>query len=395
MTASTELSGADSTGSSASGLRLAVVGMSEPGPCGVRDHGRLLAEQLEREGVPCSRHWLERTAPSTLRGAMAEARAWAAALPAQIDATGAEAIVVHYSCFASAYRGVPLLAHPLAGALRRSRLPVVAVLHELFYPFGRDGARGLMWAGTQRLALLELMRAVDAAIATTEQRCELLARTRWLPRRPAAFAPVYSNLPAPSGAGAGTLDGAERPAIGMFGFHYDGDGGALVLRALGLLDERGRGVELRLIGSPGPDSRAGQAWSARAREQGVTQDIAFTGLLDPQPLSDTLASVQLLLFADQPGPTSRKGTLAGSLASGTPVLALDGPATWPEFRRSGALRIVPRDAESLAAGIEALLADPAARAELGARGRAFAHDEMGVARTAATVRELLAPLVPR
>jgi glycosyltransferase involved in cell wall biosynthesis len=367
--------------------------MSEPGPCGVRDHGRLLAEQLEREGIPCSRHWLERTAGTSLRAAMAQARAWAAALPAQIDATGAEAIVVHYSCFASAYRGVPLLAHPLAGALRRSRLPVVAVLHELFYPFGRDGARGVLWASTQRLALLELMRAVDAAIATTEERCELLERTRWLPRRPTAFAPVYSNLPAPSGAPGRGPGGSDRPTIGMFGFHYDGNGGALVLRALDLLDERGRGVQLMLIGSPGPDSRAGQAWSARAREQGVEHNLAFTGLLDPQPLSDMLASVQLLLFADQPGPTSRKGTLAGSLASGTPVLALDGPATWPELRRAEPLRIVPRDAEALAAGIEALLGDAGARTELGARGRAFAQEEMGVARTAATVRELLAALV--
>jgi glycosyltransferase involved in cell wall biosynthesis len=358
----------------------------------VRDHGRLLADQLEREGIPCSRHWLERTSP-TLRGAVSEARAWGSALPGQIRDDGAEAVVVHYSCFASAYRGLPVLARPLAGAIRRSGLPTVAVMHELFYPFGRDGVRGAVWASTQRLALLELVLAIDAAVATTEERRDWLTRAWWLPRRPAGFAPVFSNLPPPS-AGRPGGDGAPAPGppvIGMFGYHYDGSG-EFVLRALARLAEQGQAPELRLIGSPGPDSRAGQAWISRSRELGVDRHIVFTGLLDPQPLSDALASVELLLFVDPPGPTSRKGTLAGSLASGTPVLALDGPATWPDVRREGALRIVPRDDAALAEGIVSLLGDPGARAELGARGRAFAETAMGVGRTAAEVRRLLALL---
>jgi len=394
MTASTELSGADGTAGPAgrdgwAPARIAVVGMSEPWPCGMRDHGLLLAEQLEREGIRCSRHWLERTRPG-LRGTLAEGRAWASPLPAQIAAAEAEAIVVHYSCFASSYRGVPVLVRPLARALRRSGLLVVAVLHELFYPFGRDGARGLLWASTQRVALVELMRSVDAAIATTEARHEQLVRARWLPRRPAAFAPVFSNLPSPGAGGPGSQ--AERAVVGMFGFRQDGSQ-ELALQALRTLKDRGRPTELRLIGSPGSDSPAAETWRARALELGIERELTFTGLLDPQPLSDALASVQLLLFVDPPGPTSRKGTLAGSLASGTPVLALDGPATWPELRRRQALRIVPRDAAALAGGIESLLDDPAERAELGARGRSFANTEMGLARTAATVRELLGALV--
>ena len=399
MTASTELRGADSGADQAPGAhpqRIAVVGVSEPGPCGVRDHGRLLAEQLEREGSACSRHWLERSSPS-FRGELAQARAWGASLPGQLHDAGADAVIVHYSCFASAYRGLPVLAHPLAGALRRSGLPAVAVMHELFYPFGRDGLRGAVWASTQRVALLELVLAIDAAIATTEERRDWLSRAWWLPRRPAGFAPVFSNLPPPTpGVAAARANGAAGgpPLIGMFGFHYDGSG-EFVLQALRRLSEQGRAPEVRLIGSPGPDSRAGEAWISRARELGVEPHIAFTGLLEPQPLSDALASVELLLFVDPPGPTSRKGTLAGSLASGTPVLALDGPATWPEVRRDGALRIVPREAGALAEGIISLLGDPTARAELGARGQAFSQSAMGVARTAAEVRRLLAALSPR
>ncbi len=122
--------------------------------------------------------------------------------------------------------------------------------------------------------------------------------------------------------------------------------------------------------------------------------LSFTGLLDPQALSDTLAAADLLLFGDPPGPTSRKGTLAGSLASGTPVLALDGPSTWGELSRSGAVRIVPRDGHALATTIAAMLADGAARDELGARGRRFAESEMGVKRTAAAVRGALEQVLP-
>ena len=398
MTASAELHGADSRTDPANGApawRVAVAGISEPGPCGVRDHGRLLADQLEREGIGCSRHWLERGS-SSLRGALAEGRAWSSSLPREVRDAGADAIVVHYSCFASAYRGMPVLAPSLAGALRRSGVPVIAIMHELFYPFGRDGVRGALWAGSQRLALLELVRVVDAAVATTEERRDWLSHAWWLPRRPAAFAPVFSNLPEPSAgvrtAAAGSAEG--RPAIGMFGYHYDGSG-EFVLRALQLLSEQGSAPELRLIGSPGPDSRAGRTWAARARELGVEGHLTFTGLLEPQALTDALASVELLLFADPPGPTSRKGTLAGSLASGTPVLALDGPATWPDLRRERALEIVPRDAAALAAGITAMLGDPAARAELGARGRAFSQGAMGVGRTATALRGLLATLIAR
>lgn len=361
--------------------KLAVVGISEPGPCGMRDHGRLLAEELEREGIPCSRHWLERT-DTTLRGALAEARGWAKALPGQIAAERATAIVAHYSCFASAYRGVPVLEPALARALRRSGLPVVAIMHELVFPFGREGLRGLLWAVTHRAALVEIVSASSGLVVTTEERGEWVQSRRWLPRRPVAFAPVFSNLPAP----AGSSSTGEPPVLGVFGYSYDGSA-EVILGALRRLADRGARPRLRLIGSPGADSRAGRAWAARAGELGV--ELSFTGVMEPQPLSDELARSEVLLFADPPGPTSRKGTLAGSLASGAPLIALDGPATWPELARAGAARIVPRESAALADAIEATLADPAGRAELGARGREFADGAMGRQRTAQAVRGLL------
>ncbi len=370
----------------AEGPRLAVVGVSEPGPCGMRDHGRLLADELAREGMPCSRHWLERE-QSALRDTLAEGRAWTAELPDAVRAERAEAIVLHYSCFATAYRGIPFLARPLAGALRRAGLPVIAVMHELTYPFGREGLRGTLWAVTQRLALLEMLRAVDAVLVTTEERRRWLRSRRWLPRRPVAFAPVFSNLPRPRGNSAASSHAASPAVLGVFGYASDGSA-EIVLRALARLSGPS-GPVLRLIGSPGPDSGAGKAWRASAGELGVAERVSFTGVLDPQSLSDALAAADLLLFADPPGPTSRKGTLAGSLASGTAVLALDGPSTWAELRGANALTIVPRQDSALAKEVTLMLGDDGARAELGARGGRFAETAMGVPRTAGAVRELL------
>ncbi len=381
---------ADAARTVARGPRLAVVGVSEPGPCGVRDHGRLLADELAREGMPCSRHWLEREQPA-FRGALAEARAWTAELPDAVRAERAEAIVLHYSCFATAHRGVPLLAHPLAGALRRARLPVVAVMHELTYPFGREGLRGMLWASTQRVALVEMLRAVDAVVVTTEERRRWLRSRRWLPRRPVAFAPVFSNLPPPRESGAASSADASPAVLGMFGYPFDSSA-ELVLRALRRLSGPAAPA-LQLIGSPGSDSRSGAQWRQGAAKMGVAERLSFTGVLDPQRLSDALAAVELLLFADPPGPTSRKGTLAGSLASGTAVLALDGPSTWAELRDAGALAIVPREDSALAEEVARLLGDDRGRAELGARGRRFAETAMGVRRTAAAVRELLGDLL--
>ena len=93
------------------------------------------------------------------------------------------------------------------------------------------------------------------------------------------------------------------------------------------------------------------------------------------------------------GPTSRKGTLAGSLASGTPVVALDGPRTWAELVAADAVALVPPSPRALADALAAQLGDEPRREALGARGRAFAEARMSLAGTAATVTSLLDELV--
>jgi glycosyltransferase involved in cell wall biosynthesis len=367
--------------------RVAVVGMSSVGPtCGARDHALLLAEALGREHVACSLHWLWRGTES-IRMARSEVRVWAQALAVELDRDRPDAILLHYSVFAYSYRGLPLFVAPTLAALRGTRIPVLTVLHEFVYPWRHGGWRGKVWALAQRALLVEVMRCSRAVLVTTDFRAEWLATRPWLPRRPTAFAPVFSNLPAPA---AGLPPRRGRPVVGLFGYSYQGAAVALVLDAVQLLNERGLPVELLLLGAPGRSSPAAEIWLRAARARDLAGALSFTGTRAPQDLSDTLAECEVLLFADASGPSSRKGTLAASLASGSPVVAIDGPRRWPELVRGEAAQVVQPTAPALAHAIGALLADAPERDALGARGRAFAEARMGVKRTADAVTELLA-----
>jgi glycosyltransferase involved in cell wall biosynthesis len=369
---------------------IAVVGISSSPTCGVRDHAGLLAGALSAEGFTCRTHWLVRQERS-LAGSRAEIERWTGALHRQLADPPPRAILWHYSVFSHAYRGLPLFVAPTLAALRRSDAPLITVMHEFVFPWRVGGWRGKLWAVTQRAALIAVMRASTAAVLTTDAGAAWIAARPWLARRPLAVAPVFSNLPAPA---SGPNPDRAGPRLGLFGYS-DESAMAVVLDALRLLADRGAPVQLELLGSPGRSSRLAADWLAAAAARGVVDRVHCSGVLAAQALSDALAGCDVLLFADPPGPTSRKGTLAGSLASGRPVVALDGPRRWAELVRAEAALLVAPCAPALADGVQALLADPPRAAALGARGREFAVQTNGVGRSAEVVRSMLEELAGR
>ncbi len=366
--------------------RVAVVGMSVSPTCGVRAHAGLLAEALEGEDVCCSLHWLNRSEAS-LGTARREVRAWTASLLDELRRERPDTVLLHYSIFAYSHRGIPIFVRPTLSALRRAGIPVVAFMHELAFPWRLRGWRGDVWALTHRALLIETMRCARGAIVTTEGRAEWLASRRWLPRRAVGLAPVFSNLPAPAAGARGRA--GERPRVGLFGYSYDEERISLVLDAIGLVARGGADVELELLGAPGPNSELARTWLRLAAGREPALSLSFAGPLDAQALSDRLAACELLLFADRPGPSSRKGTLAGALASARPLIATDGPQSWRELAESDVALVVRADARALAAGIAELLADETERERLGARGGEFARERMGAARSAAVTADLL------
>jgi glycosyltransferase involved in cell wall biosynthesis len=311
---------------------------------------------------------------------------WTQALARELDAGRPQAILLHYSVFPFSHKGVPLFVRPVLSALRARGIPIVTVLHEFVYPWGYGGWRGGLWAATQRALLVEVMRSSAAAIVTADSRAQWLSSRRWLPSRPVLVAPVFSNLPPPAAAPRGHR---ESPVIGLFGYSYQGAAVSLILDSIGDLRARGVRLQLRLLGGPGASSPAGEEWLAGARARNLEGVLCFTGRLPAQVLSNALAACDVLLSADSSGPTSRKGSLAGSLASGRPVVAIDGPLTWPELVRRQAVRLARPTSGAVAETVASMIADEDARDALGSRGRAFSQQEMGVARTVQAVRTLL------
>lgn len=65
------------------------------------------------------------------------------------------------------------------------------------------------------------------------------------------------------------------------------------------------------------------------------------------------------------------------MASGLPVVTTDDPGYAPYGLDRGVALLVPRTVPALRAALDALVADPAGRAETGAAARAFAEASFG------------------
>jgi glycosyltransferase involved in cell wall biosynthesis len=380
------LAGADSPPSA---IRTTAVGISATATCGVRDYANLLAPALGEENVSCSLLWLER-GDGRLLAARSQVRSWTRELAGKLAEEEPRAVLLHYSVFAYSYRGLPVFVPPVLATLGRAGIPLLTILHEFVYPWGHDGVRGASWAVSQRALLIEVMRTSTAVVVTTEPRAQWLQSRPWLAKRPVGVAPVFSNLPP---ASASAPDPGLGPAVGLFGYSYPDSTIALVLDAISRVRKQGVLVQLRLLGAPGQPSAIADAWLAAARARGVSDALLFSGTLSSQGLSDALAACDILLFADPPGPTSRKTTLAASLASARPVLALDGPQRWSELARDEAASIVSPTADALAGAITDLLDDESARQALGVRGQSFAEQHMGLGPSARVVAGMLEQII--
>jgi glycosyltransferase involved in cell wall biosynthesis len=367
---------------------VATVGVSLGTPCGVHDHAQRLAESLEQQGFASTLHWLWRT-DAPFAASRVEITQWTKQLASELERDQPGALLLHYSVFAYSYRGFPVFVRPLLAVARNLGVPMVVLLHEYAYPWHRHGVRGKAWALSHRVLLRDVMRSCAAVAVTTDVRADWLRTRAWLPRRPMALAPVFSCLPA---ADAGAPPERERPLIGLFGYAHEGVLKQVVLDALRSLQDRGVDVDLLLAGAPGRSSAAGESWLAGARTRGILRAPLFSGVLSAQELSNTLSGCEVLLSADNIGPTSRRTTLAASLAAGVPVAALDGRHSWRELRDSEAALLVEPAADSLADALAELLDDADGRAQLAGRGHEFASTAMSAERSARAVGGLLREL---
>ena len=113
--------------------------------------------------------------------------------------------LLHYSVLRLlGHRGVPRARRTRSlAALRRSRAAGRRGHARARLPVRpRRGCAALLWATHASGSRCSSWCAPSrASVATTEERADGCVPRRWLPRRPVAFAPVFSNLPAPARAG--------------------------------------------------------------------------------------------------------------------------------------------------------------------------------------------------
>jgi glycosyltransferase involved in cell wall biosynthesis len=347
-------------------LRVLVVGASSSRICGVRDYARVTSDAMRDHGATVSHYWWERDGSAGARSTVGGAGRFFAGLREAIHQDRPDVVLWHYSVFTWGRHGIPFLAPRMARELRRSGLPAAAVLHEFAFPIGEGGARGTIWALAHRAVLRRVWRALVCVIVTTEEREGWLQSRRWLARRPTRFLPVCSGLPAPRQV----VDAGVGRTVGIFGFTVDESLVDEAIAALVRLRQGGIADRLVLIGAPGARSSAGDMWRKVAARRAFER-VEFTGVLEPDELSATLASVDVVLFLDRSGPTSRKTTLAAALATGSPVVATDGPRRWQRLVDERAVLVTQPNARDLAAALQTLLADETARRSQGWGGARF------------------------
>jgi glycosyltransferase involved in cell wall biosynthesis len=332
-----------------------------PTASGIGDYADRLATELAGRGVEvtvvCS-YPADAARPFAVKPSVDR---WDAAGVDSIIAAVAEAkpdaILWNYNPFQVGHRGVAPSAPRLARSLAKIA-PLVVVLHELWYPWGRNGLKGLVWAVAQRLQLRGVLAAAAKAIVTTERRRAHLARR--FPNASVQMIPVGATVPE-TGVPNGTRASLGIPADAFVLAHLGaiGEGRSLkpALEALETLRARGEDIRLVLVGRTG---------IAVPRAEGVHA----TGILDHAGVSSALQASNAYLFAEPTGPTSRKTSLLAALEHGLPVVAYRGRDGEPQFAESALL--VEPDAKAIASAVRRLRIDPAYAKSLGQAARNLA-----------------------
>ncbi|MBC7225670.1 MAG: glycosyltransferase family 4 protein [Thermoflexales bacterium] len=269
---------------------------------------------------------------------------------------------------------VHFLPSPLA------RPPVVVTFHDLRVPYLFPKAGPLRWRVVRMLA-----RRADGVIVTNHE--DYLRLEGEIPRDRLAVIPIGSNIP-PTPPPNYDRD-AERARwgvrpddlfLGYFGFLNESKGGEELIRALGMLVERGVPAHLLMVGgrvgTSDPTNRAYAAFiDGLIADLGLTERVHWTGYTDPLSVSAGLLATDVCVLPYRDGVSFRRGTLHACLAHGRAIVTTRPAVPLPEVRDGENMLLAPpRDAGALAEAVLRLWRDPGLRARLEEGARALAAD---------------------
>lgn len=259
------------------------------------------------------------------------------------------------------------LSNELPAGIERTSVAPVVTIHDLIFERHPE----LYPAIDRRIYRLKFKSAAARArlvVAVSEQTAQDLVELYGVPR--ARIRVVYQvchpafHAPADPAADAALAARLALPATFLLsvGTLERRKNLLVALRAIAPLE----GVSLVAVGRPTPYARE---LAAFVEEHGLEDRVRFLrGLTVPE-----LASLYRLATAFV-YPSIFEGfgiPILEALAAGTPVVTTRG-GCFAEAGGPGSAYVDPRDPEELSAVLSALLADPARRAEMSARGRAHA-----------------------
>ncbi|WP_133365815.1 glycosyltransferase family 4 protein [Qipengyuania sediminis] len=173
---------------------------------------------------------------------------------------------------------------------------------------------------------------------------------------------------------------AGRPRIMALGRLSPEKGFAILIEAIGVMQDEGIDAEVRIVG----DGPMRSVLEAQAAALGLADRIAFTGELPPEEVARHLATSDIFCMSSfsEGLPIS----IMEAMAVGVPVVS-----TWicgiPELARQGetALTVPPADAAALAAALTRSAGDEALRVRLARAGRKAVEERHDLARCGAAV----------
>lgn len=143
---------------------------------------------------------------------------------------------------------------------------------------------------------------------------------------------------------------------------------------------------LRLLVAGNDDEGLASRLAAQAAALGIAERVELLGEVRGEPKQRLLSGAVALAL---PSASENFGNVVlESLAAGRPAIVTAAVGAAEIVHSADAGRIVAADAAALAAVVRELLADPAAAAAMGARGRAWVEDRLGWERIAHAMGDL-------
>ncbi len=338
-------------------MRVAILGRDFPPVLGgISDHTDLIAGELSKRALDVTVLCSPPADPRSDVEVRPVIRAWDDyhAIASAVRDAQPQVILWQYNPFAVGRRGLAPGAGSLARSLSRIA-PIALYAHELWFPWGRSGAKGALWALSQRISTRAVLRSCARWIVTTEAREVELAG---LDASRVVRIPVGTNV-APTGVRDRARFGIPEDAFVLAHLGSAGPGRDLApaFRAISALRARGVDARLFLVGNTGPFSTPAS----------LSDAVVMTGTAPLGELSTALASSDAYLHADPVGPSAgRRTTLVAALAHGLPVIAYRGPDHASELVEGHNILMIDRSDAQLAGAIEGLRDDPARTLALGA-----------------------------